>query len=420
MPWDEAMTDPVAAIAAARSALGDTFTVDSGGTTYLFTFSPTGVRSFYALEEAVASKGIADWQMLRRKVPDELFSGRRTFPHELFTRDDTARYLERAQWAIDVELTALGSSGTIEVFDFTRRLGHRVGLACWAGLEAAAPGPVFEHLREALDALDASDAFVRPERMAEIAANGHRAERAALATAEAALIEAMARREAAGDTALPALVDQIIERWSDVADPVERRTGIARDIVLVHLASMSNLFAALGWMLVDLVTHRDASERVRVGDRDWTERCALESTRMAQRSVMMRYVLQPVDFDDGHHTYRIPPGVIVATLLPLTNLDSAPGLERFDPDRWKGRRLAPDHGLETRELVTAFGHGSHTCPAQPFSLAAMVRTATALVTQFELAPRFEHARPLTGQIGGVARSEHSCPVRYRRVEPVTS
>ena len=51
---------------------------DSGGHHYLFTFSPTGVESFYALPEESASKGVADYLMLRRKLPDEIFAGRRT------------------------------------------------------------------------------------------------------------------------------------------------------------------------------------------------------------------------------------------------------------------------------------------------------------------------------------------------------
>ena len=71
------------------------FTVASGGETYLFTFSPTGVRAFYGLPEELASKGVADYLMLRRKLPDELFAGRRTLPHELFTREVTAGVLAR-------------------------------------------------------------------------------------------------------------------------------------------------------------------------------------------------------------------------------------------------------------------------------------------------------------------------------------
>src|SRR4051812_33959322 len=49
MPWDAAVEDPVAAIAAARAEHGDTFVVAGAGTQYLFLFSPAGVRSFYDL-----------------------------------------------------------------------------------------------------------------------------------------------------------------------------------------------------------------------------------------------------------------------------------------------------------------------------------------------------------------------------------
>ena len=44
-----------------------------GDDCYLFTFSAVGVKSFYALPEDRASKGVADWRMLRRKLPDEMF-----------------------------------------------------------------------------------------------------------------------------------------------------------------------------------------------------------------------------------------------------------------------------------------------------------------------------------------------------------
>jgi hypothetical protein len=38
------------------------------------------------LPEEIASKGLADYQMLRRKLPDEIFAGRRTLPGSLFRR----------------------------------------------------------------------------------------------------------------------------------------------------------------------------------------------------------------------------------------------------------------------------------------------------------------------------------------------
>ena len=133
LPWDREVDRPVAALAAARAACGDTFVVEGPEHPTLFLFSPEGVRSFYALPEAVASKGVADWMMLRRKLPDELFDGRRTMPHELFGRDDVRNYLAVLDAAIDVAFAELGDEGTVDVFAFTRRLGHRMGLAAWAG-----------------------------------------------------------------------------------------------------------------------------------------------------------------------------------------------------------------------------------------------------------------------------------------------
>jgi hypothetical protein len=102
LPWDDPdIDDPVVALATARRELGDTFVVESGGVLYLFTFSEAGLRSFYAVEERDASKGIADYRMLVRKLPDELFAERRTFAHDLFGAEEVQGYLDNLDWAID-------------------------------------------------------------------------------------------------------------------------------------------------------------------------------------------------------------------------------------------------------------------------------------------------------------------------------
>jgi cytochrome P450 len=209
------------------------------------------------------------------------------------------------------------------------------------------------------------------------------------------------------------LFARVMAHWDDVEEPA-RTTGVARDVILVHLASMSNLFAASGWMLGQLVLHPDVLARARAGEPGLLERCALESTRLGQRSVMLRAVLTPCEVRDEHHTYRVSPGAQIATLLPLTNTTAAPGLDRYDPDRWVRRRLRDDAALPARELVTTFGHGEHTCPAQPFSLAAMCRAAERLLATYDLqrAPGFTTITPLAVQVGGVARSARPCQVRY--------
>ena len=408
LPWDIPVDDAVATIAAARATVGDTFTMRSGDTDYLFTFSPVGVESFYALPEETASKGLADFLMLRRKLPDEIFDGRRTLPGTLFRREDVASYLENLEHALAQTVTELGTHGSVEVFGLTRRLGHRMGLASWAG-PGATQGVAFEQLVAAFDTLDGSDAFVHPDAMAAVAASGKSAERAALEIVVEVIGATLPTTQSATASTL---FDRIVAEWA--GEPVAVRSrGVALDVALIHIASMSNLMAALGWALVDLLEHPSRRDRVAAGDSDLARRCALESTRLAQRSIMSRSVIKPLSFDTGDASYDVAPGWIIATLLPLLNTSSAPGLETWDPDRWSGHRLADRAALASPMLVTAFGHGKHTCPAQPFALAAMSTALTYLLGTYELTPQWSaHPRPVAAQIGGVARSADDCPVSY--------
>ena len=57
------------------------------------------------------------------------------------------------------------------MFAHARRLGHRLGLASWAGRRSA-DGERFDRLVVALDALDAADAFVHPDLMGAVARDG--------------------------------------------------------------------------------------------------------------------------------------------------------------------------------------------------------------------------------------------------------
>jgi len=419
LPWDVPVDDAVAAIAAARARHGDTFAVQSGTDHYLFTFSAAGVESFYALTEETASKAIADYLMLRRKLPDEIFAGRRILPNALFRRDDVVSYLTNLDRALEHSAAELGPAGSVDVFDLMRRLAHRMGLASWAG-PGSAEGEAFERLVRALDTLDGSDAFVHPDRMAAVAATDKRAERAALDEVADAIAGAV-RRLDAGEIGDHALFSRIVDAWSSETDAVRpseniRLRGIALDVALIHIASMSNLAAALGWAVVDLVEHPAQLARVRAGgpdSADLAQRCALESTRLAQRSIMTRAVLSPVDFDTGAVTYRVPPGWTIATLLPLLNASAAPGLQRWDPDRWTRHRLTAHDALASPMLVTAFGHGRHSCPAQPFSLAAMTAAGTHLLRKYQLTPHWtSHPQPVPAQIGGVARAAGPCRVDY--------
>ena len=157
---------------------------------------------------------------------------------------------------------------------------------------------------------------------------------------------------------------------------------------------------------------RDAQSGV-AGDTQLLERCALESTRIGQCSVMLRTVMQEVEIDDGHTRYTLAPGVTLATMLALTNTTAAPGLDGYDPDRWDGRRLRDEDQLPTREAVTTFGFGPHRCPAQRFSLSAITRTVGRLAARYELTAGFDAVRTRPEQIGGVGRAADPCPISYR-------
>jgi cytochrome P450 len=412
LPWDVAVDDAVAAIAEARERCGDTFLVESGGGNYLFTFSPTGVESFYALVEESASKGVADFMMLRRKLPDEIFAGRRLLPGSLFRRDDVTSYLANLDRALDATEVELGERGSVDLFAMTRRLGHRMGLASWAA-PGCADGEAFERLVRAFDALDGSDAFVHPDAMAAVAASNKKSERAALDDIERVIETALHQYDSSPEVDT-GLFGRIVDAWT--SEPADARTrGIAMDVALIHIASMSNLMAALGWAIVDLLVHPDELRLVAAGDEDLAQRCALESTRLAQRSIMARAVLETVSFDTGACIVDVPAGWTIATLLPLLNSSAAPGLEIWDPDRWRRHRLADPSALASPMLVTAFGHGRHSCPAQPFSLSAMTMAMTRLLGRYDMTPKWgAYPRPVPAQIGGVARAAAPCPVDYVR------
>jgi cytochrome P450 len=379
LPWDDANApEPVLALTAARRDIGDRFTVRSGDSTYLFVFDEPGLRDFYALAERDASKGLADYRMLVRKLPLELFAERRTFPHDLFGAQDIEGYLDNLDWAIEQELAALGDRGAFDVFELARRVGHRLALTCWMGREADVANLIPE-----FDILDGAEAFVHPESM--VNTSPERADEvAALRRVEAGVAALLATENRA-----PSFLDDIAARWSDAPDPA---SGIAGDVVLLHVATMTNLFAALAWTLALTLLHPSD---------DPLEHIALESVRLGQRSIMLREVLRPVEFC-GHQLER---GVQIATMLPVTNDEIGAD---FSPARWRDRVLHHD------VRVTTFGHGGHRCPAQRFSVSAIVRTVDRLRSTFAMTPQFSGVTPLPFQIGGVARTGEPCPVAYAR------
>jgi cytochrome P450 len=416
LPWIGSgvalLRNPTSFFRRTRAALGDTFVVDAFGYRLFSVFSPDGVRQLYALPEHQASFGLATYELvLKHKLPLELLSGRRNFPHTLFGKQDVEDYLEHLETAVSLQLDELGSGGTFEIFTTMRRLGHRLGFAAWAGQEAAS-ARYLDRLIPPFERLDTSDSFVRPAQAFVTAVTGKRRERTAMHGVEAIIadiLRARRRDRRSPDDYLQRIASSFAELPEAEAD-----MNTARDIMLIHMGAQSNLYAALAWTLVNLLLHPAYLAAVRDGDDALLEQCANESIRMAQRSITLRYVMSPMEFHDGTRAYRLDPGVMITTMLSLTNHCAAPGLERFDPAHYDGRKLAARVHTPARELVSTFGHGRHSCPAQRFSISAIRIAIRRLVDAYDLVPSFTRAEPPPRQIGGVARAARPCVVSYQR------
>ena len=411
LPWLGAgralADDPTAFFVRCRERLGDTFVVDAFGYRLFCVFSPLGVRNLWKLPEEQASKALADLTLLSHKLPLELFEGRRTLPHDLFARDDVETYLENLRNAVAFELDDLGDAGSIELFTFTKRLGHRMGLASWGGLGTLCAEEL-DRLIVHFEQLDASESFVHPHKAMFATATRKRRERRAMRAIEQIFIETLTKRPRLGQSDL---FSRICAAWDDVPSP-EREIGIARDVIVVHMGSQTNLFAAMAWTLVYALGDPSVIERLRQGDDSGLDSFSHEAIRMSQRSIVLRRVVSPIEISDEHGTYRLAPGTLVATMLSVTNRSAAPGLEHFDSDNYRGATFVRAAELPARELVTTYGHGKHTCPAHRFSTSAIRHATSELFERFELTPLFSQPQPLRRQIGGVARADRPCEVVY--------
>ena len=412
VPWvgaGRALTrDPTAFFERCRKKHGDTFVVDAFGYRLFCMFSPEGVRNLWKLPEEQASKALADLTLLSHKVPIELFEGRRTLPHDLFARDDVEAYLENLRTAVDFELDDLGDSTTIELFTFTKRLAHRMGLASWGGLDALSAEEL-DALIDHFEELDASESFVHPHKAMLAIAARKRRERRAMHAIEGVFVDALARGRSLGRNDL---FSRICAAWDGVPSP-GREIGIARDVIVVHMGSQSNLFAAMAWTLVYALEQPWIIEQVRAGDTSQVDSFSHEAIRMSQRSIVLRRVVSPIEISDERATYRLAPETLVTTMLSVTNRSAAPGLDHFDARNYRGSTFLRAKDLPARELVTTYGHGKHMCPAHRFSSSAIRHAMSELFVRFDLEPRYETPRPLVRQIGGVARADRPCLVEVR-------
>jgi cytochrome P450 len=403
---------PTSFLASERERLGDTFVLDAFGLRLLFLFSPEGLKSLYALREEDASFTEATRSLLGLKLPPELTSGDMSMFHRLFGKERREGYLAHVEDAAHAAIDDLPATGELELFEHAKRLVHRIGFRSWAGPEAASPRHL-ETLVELFERLDPEQAFLRPSTAVVTIATRNAPERRALREV-AAILRAIHRERLREGRSEDDMLEELHRLYRDRTEE-ERYGMVARDVMVLHLASLSNLYAAMGWTFVHVLGSPSYRARAPTDDA-FLDSASEEAIRLAQRSITLRKVLRPVTLDDGKQRYSLERGAYVATMLSVTNTTAAPGLGAFDPAHYqKGALTAP---VRAREEVSTFGHGAHSCPGRRFALAAIRIAVRTHLERLQMTPLFDTGegavKPRPEQIGAVARADVPCRVRFTR------
>lgn len=203
----------------------------------------------------------------------------------------------------------------------------------------------------------------------------------------------------------------------------------------IHMASQSNLFAAIAWTIVNVASDEAVQSKVMSEIRqtrdefgsDWItnqkamsgftflEQCYHESIRFAQQSLTLRLVMQPVKIEQ----YTVVPGYYIATLLSCLNqqetlLRSATQflpLEHYE----RGGKLRPDALQKSANeyVISTFGHGPHACPGKLFAIASAKAIVGSLFERFELQVPAKPVKIIPTQMGAVGRPIEPAILRYK-------
>jgi cytochrome P450 len=421
---------PTAYLRELRERHGDTYLLDVFGFNLLMTFAPKGLESLYKLEENKASFGLATYDMIGFKTPIEIFQDADLdLFYQLLLNKRMPGYVATIENIVEHELQRWQSMPHVDIFDAIRTLEQRVGYGLWIAPEAA-DDAWWPALKSQFDVIGQESAFVNPgAALATIKSNKAR-EKAAVAEI-GALLEKIVAAHDRNLERTPATVDFLREHFVGAA-PAERWRKVVHNTINLNQGFLSNLYAAIAWVIVRLLQHpatladiKAEIEAVRgqygatftrsteaLNAMPLLEQVMMESVRMAQRSLTLRKVVEPVEFDDGAHTYKVQPGVYIATMLSVTNVQS-PDLALFAPEHYQRNQLAAALTPGGKETVSTFGHGKHACPAQRFSHHMCKIVVSKLLAQFELSPQFTDPQPSARQMGGVSRPDEAVMIELR-------
>ena len=423
--------NPTNFLRALRAEYGDTFLVDVFGYKLFCVFSPRGLESLYAAAEEEASFGMATFDMLGFKTPLDIFMDADIgLFYELLQPDRVNAYLTDFAAVIAQVTGAWGDRGEIDLFDEVRTLEQRMGFRVWIGEEATREG-VWQQFKRHFDVLSQENAFVSPQQTLDTLTSGKVREKRAVSEIRTLVDAIVAGREAGG----PWLDDNLTflyQRFRSEDRDVTLRK-LTHNLINANQGFLSNLYAALCWVLINLLQHPKARQelereihatRDRFGDHfyisqqaldamRYCEQLLMESVRLAQRSITLRKVMKEMQFDCGSEIYTLQPGVYITSMLSVTNT-STPELTRFDPGHYQGRRIDPSLIAAGKETVSTFGHGVHACPAQKFSHNMCKVLFSLLLIEFEFGAIDAVVAPSDTQMGGVARASQPIMLPYSR------
>ncbi|MFT4519522.1 MAG: cytochrome P450 [Halioglobus sp.] len=413
-----------------REEYGDVFLVDVFGYKLFCVFSPDGLKSLYAAAENEASFGMATFDMLGFKTPVEVFlDADIDLFYELLTPAKVSGYNAVFLQGITEVIDDWGKEGEIDVFDSLRTLEQRVGFRLWIGAEASADS-LWPTLKRHFDVLSQENAFVSPQNTLDTLTSGKAKEKAAISHVMTLVGDIIDERNSTDNWPDDTLTF-LCKRFAGNDARVTLRK-VTHNLINANQGFLSNLYAALAWVLINLQQHPDSLARMRdeiestetkfgpgflqaqqaLDSMTFCEQLLMESVRLAQRSITLRKVMKEISFDCGDKQYVLQPGVYVTTMLSVINTQTEE-LARFDPDHYKGRRISPELIAKGKETISTFGHGQHACPAQKFSHNMCKILITLLLQRFEFSTPDQAIAPSSSQMGGVSRAADNVTLRYR-------
>ncbi|HSB97237.1 MAG TPA: cytochrome P450 [Spongiibacteraceae bacterium] len=421
---------PTAYLQELRARHGDTYLLDLFGFNLLMTFAPKGLENLYKLEEEQASFGLATYDMIGFKTPGEIFQDADIgLFYQLLLNKRMPGYVATINDLVDTELQRWQGFDRIDIFDAVRTLEQRVGYGLWIAKEAAADA-YWPDLKRHFDVIGQESAFVNPQQTLETIKSNKAREKAAVADIKELLKQIIDEHDNNPHKEYAA-ADFLREHFS-AASPDDRARKLAHNIINTNQGFLSNLYAAIAWVIVRLLQHADvlaqvkaeiATVRAQYGENFYSsvealnaliilEQVMMESVRLAQRSLTLRKVVTPVEFNDGQQKYTVQPGVYIATMLSVTNIQSDE-LARFDPAHFQKNQIVNALAAAGKETISTFGHGKHACPAQKFSHHMCKIVVSKILANFDLVAEFNDPQPSARQMGGVSRPDEAVIVRLK-------